>query len=119
MTTSGSGWSDGKETSHAAFLSNLIAERGRRPALFVAPAAEFMTEVRVPVFFTYRATRNDGRVYYSSVNMEVWAMVFPADESTLLSKFRQAATTERLSVPPGFPFVFYVFNFAADASRKE
>jgi len=111
MPQSKTAWTESKEASHAAFLSDLTAKRGRKPDLLVATSAEYMTELGVPCFFSYRATSDDGRLYYSRVEMEVWAMIYPADERVLLAKFRRASRSERVDVPAGFPFVVYIFKF--------
>jgi hypothetical protein len=118
MPNSKTAWiPEGTTVSHAAFLSNLVAERGRKPDLLVATEGRFLTELGVPCFYTFRATKDDHHVYYSTVDLEVWAMVHPPDEDIMLSKFSKASKSERVSVPSGFPFVFYIFNFVADVSR--
>ena len=77
-----------------------------------------MTELGVPCFFTYRATTDDHHVYYSRLDMEVWAMIYPADEKLLLSKFSKASKIERVSVPARFPYIFYIFKFVAEVNTK-
>jgi hypothetical protein len=111
MPSSKTAWIESNEPSHAAFLSNLVRRRARKPDLLVATDARFMTELGVPGFFTFRAVLDDHHVYFSSVDLEVWAMIDPADEHVLLQKFSKAIRSERVSVPDGFPYVFYIFNF--------
>jgi hypothetical protein len=118
MPMSKAAWIKSNQVSHADFLSNLVKERSRKPDLLVAPSAEFMTELGVPCFFTFGATRDDHHVFFSSTDLEVWAMVDPADERVLLQKFGRATRNERVSVPDGFPYVFYIFNFASPAHSR-
>jgi hypothetical protein len=118
MPASGTAWTETRDPLHAAFLSDLAATRGRKPDLIVAETAQYMTELGVPCFFTFRVTRGVPRTYFSSMPMEVWAMVLPAEESVLLHNFRRAATQERIDVPPGFPFVFYAFRFVPEARAQ-
>jgi hypothetical protein len=104
-------WSESYDANHPGFLSHLVAERGKKPDLLVAPDARFMTELGVPCFFTFRATADDHHVYYSSVDLEVLAIVFPADQTILLQKFSKASRSEPINAPPGFPYVVYIFDF--------
>jgi hypothetical protein len=104
-------WNESYDASHPGFLSHLVAERGKKPDLLVAPDARFMTELGVPCFFTFIATADDHDVYYSSVDLEVLAIVFPADQTILLQKFSKASRSERIDTPPGFPYVVYILDF--------
>ena len=113
MPRSQTAWIQTADGEHAAFLSRLIAERGHRPDLLVAPEGRYMTEVGEPCLFTFRALVPGRDTFYSSRNLEVWAMVYPADVPRLLSNFKHAAAVEPVPVPAGFPYAMYIFRFLA------
>ena len=106
---------DGKlarqDVEHASFLANLVKRRGKVPDLFVAPEGRFITELRVPCFWTFIATRNDGHIYYSTKKIEVWAMVPLDEEDVLVRKFGKAFSRERIDAPDGYPYVTYIFEY--------
>jgi len=105
-----------QDPAHAAFLENTVERLGRKPDLLVTDHGRFMTELGVPAYFTFRATSNNGHIYYSSRPLEVWAMVPPSESRVLLSKFARASKREELETPPGFPYVFYIFKYTPQVS---
>lgn len=116
MPNSGLAWTTSNDISHASFLSNLAVERGRKPSLLIAEPRD-MVELGVPYLYADTAVQSN-RSYWSSVNMEVWAMIEPAKEKALLASFRRASSTERTRVPAGLPFVFYIFRFTAEGNES-
>src|SRR5262249_36668920 len=99
------------DQDHAAFLSRLMKERGRGPDLVVTQQYNVMIELRAPIYWRYKFLSD--RTFYSSKNLEVWAMIEPDDEKIFLSEFRKASAIESVAVPPGFPFKFYILTFVA------
>jgi len=99
------------DQDHAAFLSRLMKERGRGPDLVVTQQYNVMVELRAPIYWRYKFLSD--RTFYSSKNLEVWAMIEPDDEKIFLSEFRKASALESVAVPPGFPFKFYILTFDA------
>jgi hypothetical protein len=81
MPNSGVYWQfEDYDQDHAAFLSRLMKERGKGPDLVITQQYNVMLEVGVPIYWRYKY----GRVFYSSENLEVWAMIEPDDEKTFL-----------------------------------
>jgi hypothetical protein len=105
-------WYESSDPSHPAFLSRLTGDHDT-PDLVVAQDGRFLTEFGVPCFFTFVATRDDGHEYYSSVDLKVLAIVFPDEQQILLKKFGAASRTEQVTVPSGFPYRVYLFDFRA------
>ena len=68
-----------------------------------------MLELGVPVLWQYK----DFGVFYSSKNLEVWAMIKPGDETVFLTKFQRASTITPVTGPRGFPFKCYILSFVA------
>jgi hypothetical protein len=99
------------DQDHAAFPSRLMKERGRGPDLIVTPQYNVMVELRAPIYWRYQSQR--GRTFYSSKNLEVWAMIDQNYEKIFLSEFRKASAIESVAVPSGFPFKFYILTFDA------
>lgn len=112
MPTSKTAWIKTASPEHAEFLSNLEKRFNRRSQLLVAKSGEFMTELGVPCFFTFRSMKDDQHVYFSSKPLEVWAMVEPTEEQILHRKFRKATRSEKIEIPQDFPYIFYILNFA-------
>ena len=102
------------DQNHAAFLSRLIQERGKKPDLIVSQEDDVMLEVGVPFYWNYR--NPDGPVYDSSRNLEIWAMIDPSEEQIFLSRFRKASSIDPVAVPPGFPFKFYILHYGSGNS---
>jgi hypothetical protein len=70
-----------------------------------------MLELGVPIYWRYHFLTN--RVFYSSKNLEVWAMIDRDDEKIFLAEFRRASTLEQ--VPIGFPYKFYILTFVPES----
>jgi hypothetical protein len=100
------------DQDHAAFLSRLKKERGNGPDLVITQEFKVMLELGVPMY--WRLKYLNDRVFYSSKNLEVWAMIEPDDEKIFLSQFRRASTIEAVAVPPRFPFKFYILKFVSE-----
>jgi hypothetical protein len=101
------------DQDHAAFLSRLKKERGKGPDLVIIDRKfNAMLELGVPVYWQYRW--DSDHVFYSSEDLEVWAMIEPDNEKIFLSKFRRASTIEPAAGPPGFPFKFYILRFVTE-----
>jgi hypothetical protein len=94
---------------HADFPATLMKERGRGPDLVITTEYYLMLELGVPVLWQYK----DFGVFYSSKNLEVWAMIEPVDETVFLAKFQRASTITPVTGPPGFPFKCYILSFVA------
>src|SRR2546427_1762481 len=116
MPNSDLAWTTSDDINHASFLSNLAAERGRKPNLLIAEPRD-MAELGVPYLYLEKAVQNSRR-YWSSVNMEVWAIIEPAKEKALLANFRRASSIERIKIPARFPFVVYIFRFNAEGNAQ-
>jgi hypothetical protein len=100
---------------HAAFPATLMKERGKGPDLVITTHYYLMLELGVPIYWQY-GDLNRG-LFYSSKNLEVWAMIKPDDETLFLTKFQRASTITPVTAPPGFPFRCYILSFVA--SQKE
>jgi hypothetical protein len=98
---------------HAAFPATLMKERGKGPDLVITSKYYLMLELGVPMLWQYK----DFGVFYSSKNLEVWAMIEPVDETVFLAKFQRASTITPVTGPPGFPFKCYILSFVA--AQKE
>lgn len=122
MPNSGLAWAQHQGDSvHSAFVSNFIARRGRGPDLLISDESKYMVELGIPSVYwleqqgpaPQRRPQADRPSYRSSVDMEVWMIVEPASEQFLLEDLQGASSVERVEVPAGFPYQFYIFKFAA------
>jgi len=102
------------DQNHAAFLSRLIQKRGKKPDLIITGEDNVLLEVGVPFYWNYR--NPGGPAYVSSRNLEIWAMLDPNEEQIFLSRFRNASSINAVTVPPGFPFKFYILYYVSGNS---
>ena len=57
-----------------------------------------------------------GDHYWSSANLEVWAVIEPTQEKKVLAEF-SGASVERIIAPLGFPYTVYVFKLRPTNGR--
>ena len=110
MPNSGIAWTDSRNPQDARFLADFAAARADRPDVMIGPSA-LMNEIGVPTISNGYFVP-PGRHYWSSRPIEVWALVWPAQQRKLLDDFA-GAEAERVATPPGYPFAFYVFKVHA------
>jgi hypothetical protein len=114
MPRSGIAWDVSRDADHAAFLSRFASARGRKPDLLIAMSST-MNELEVPSLYN-GFLMPPGRHYWSSTALEVWALVVPSQEKVLLADF-SGAGAQRIATPPGYPFIFYIFELGPKKSR--
>lgn len=110
MPHSGIAWTDSRDVQHATFLAAFASAHAGKPDLMIGPSA-LMNEIEVPSMSNGYLVPA-GHHYRSSRPLEVWALVWPAQQAKLLADFA-GSDVERVTTPPGYPFAFYIFKMRA------
>ena len=112
LPQSGTAWIWTYETSHARFLPDFAARRSRKPDLLIGSDPRMMVELGVPIAY-WRILQQRRAGYWTSKDLEIWAIIEADQVPALLEGVAGACSAERVAVPAGYPFAFYILNLKA------